>query len=75
MVDCNSFGPRAIERAVEVYGAEAIVFGSDGSEFGVGWSHRAVAEADIGDADKHAILSGNAAALLDRLSAVREAAE
>ncbi len=75
MVDCNSFGPRAIERAVEVYGAEKIVFGSDGSEFGVDWSIRAVEDAEIDDAAKRAILGGNAAALLDRLTAVREAAE
>ncbi len=75
MVDCNSFGPRAIERAVEVYGADRIVFGSDGSEFGVDWSLRAVADAEIDHAAKRAILSGNAAALLGRLTAVREAAE
>ena len=75
MVDCNSFGPRAIERAVEVYGAEKIVFGSDGSEFGVDWSIRAINDAHIDDAAKRAILNGNAAALLDRRTAVREAAE
>ena len=75
MVDCNSFGPRAIERAVDVFGAENIVFGSDGSEFGVDWSLRAVADANIDDAHKHAILCGNAVALLDRLTEVREAAE
>ena len=73
--DCNSFGPRAIERAVAVFGADKIVFGSDGSDFGVDWSIRAVDEAQIDDADKNAILSGNAAALIDRLTSVREAAE
>ena len=31
LVDCNSLGARSIERAVEVYGAEKIVFGSDGT--------------------------------------------
>ena len=75
MVDCNSFGPRAIERAVDVFGADKIVFGSDGSEFGVDWSLDAVAKADIPDTAKQAILAGNASALLDRLTAVREAAE
>ena len=30
-VDCNSFGPRAIEAAVALYGAERIVCGTDGS--------------------------------------------
>jgi predicted TIM-barrel fold metal-dependent hydrolase len=34
-VDCNSFGPRAIEAAVALYGAERIVCGTDGSAFGV----------------------------------------
>ena len=33
-VDCNSFGPRAIEAAVSLYGADRIVCGTDGSEFG-----------------------------------------
>ena len=33
-VDCNSFGPRAIEAAVRLYGAERIVCGTDGTEFG-----------------------------------------
>ena len=33
-VDCNSFGPRAIEAAVSLYGAERIVCGTDGTEFG-----------------------------------------
>ena len=30
-VDCNSFGPRAIEAAVALYGAERIVCGTDGT--------------------------------------------
>ena len=34
-VDCNSFGPRAIEAGVRLYGAERIVCGTDGTEFGV----------------------------------------
>ena len=34
-VDCNSFGPRAIEAAVRLYGAERIVCGTDGTAFGV----------------------------------------
>ena len=75
MVDCNSFGPRAIERAVEVFGAEKIVFGSDGSEFGVDWCIRAVNDSQINENIKQAILRGNAATLLDRLTAVQEAAE
>ena len=33
-VDCNSFGPHAIEAAVRLYGADRIVCGTDGTEFG-----------------------------------------
>ena len=47
-VDCNSFGPRAIEAAVSLYGAERIVCGTDGSEFGV----RLDAEGAGGRADR-----------------------
>jgi len=60
MVDCNSFGARSIERAVEVFGADRIVFGSDGTDFGMKWSRDAIAEARISEADKNAILAGNA---------------
>jgi 2,3-dihydroxybenzoate decarboxylase len=67
LVDCNSFGARSIERAVEVYGADRIVLGSDGTEFGMKWSRDAVAEARISEADKQAILDGNAAAALARV--------
>src|SRR6516225_4575541 len=42
-VDCNSFGPRAIEAAVRLYGAERIVCGTDGSAFGVDWTRKALA--------------------------------
>ncbi len=68
LVDCNSLGARAIERAVEVYGAKRIVYGSDGTDFGMKWSNDAIAAARISDADKHAILAGNAAGALARAS-------
>ena len=48
-VDCNSFGPRAIEAAVALYGAERIVCGTDGSAFGVDWTRKALADAQIGE--------------------------
>lgn len=63
-VDCNSFGPRAIEAAVRLYGAERIVCGTDGTEFGCDWTRKALEEAQIGDEARERILSGNAAALL-----------
>jgi predicted TIM-barrel fold metal-dependent hydrolase len=65
-VDCNSFGARSIEAAVRLYGAERIVCGTDGTEFGCDWTKKALAEADIGEAAREQILHGNAAALLAR---------
>jgi predicted TIM-barrel fold metal-dependent hydrolase len=65
-VDCNSFGPRAIEAAVSLYGAERIVCGTDGTEFGCDWTHKALAEARIGAEEREQILHGNAAAMLAR---------
>jgi predicted TIM-barrel fold metal-dependent hydrolase len=64
LVDCNSFGSRAIEMAVAVYGAEKIVCGTDGTSFGMDWTRRAVGEARISESEKQAILDGNAAAAL-----------
>jgi predicted TIM-barrel fold metal-dependent hydrolase len=66
-VDCNSFGPRAIEAAVSLYGAEHIVCGTDGTAFGVDWTRKALADARIGEAERALILQGNAAAMLARV--------
>jgi predicted TIM-barrel fold metal-dependent hydrolase len=65
-VDCNSFGARGIELAVGLYGADKIVFGTDGTDFGMKWSVDAVADACISDAEKKAILYGNAEKILSR---------
>ena len=70
-VDCNSFGPHAIEAAVRLYGAERIVCGTDGTAFGVDWTRKALEEADIGEAAREQILRRNAAAMLARASTVR----
>jgi predicted TIM-barrel fold metal-dependent hydrolase len=70
-VDCNSFGPHAIEAAVRLYGAERIVCGTDGTAFGVDWTRKALEEADIGDEAREQILHGNAAAMLTRASAAQ----
>jgi predicted TIM-barrel fold metal-dependent hydrolase len=69
-VDCNSFGPRAIEAAVRLYGAERIVCGTDGTEFGCDWTRKALAEAEIGEAAREQILHGNAAAMLARVARI-----
>jgi predicted TIM-barrel fold metal-dependent hydrolase len=68
-VDCNSFGPHAIEAAVRLYGAERIVCGTDGTAFGVDWTRKALDEADIGAEARERILHRNAAALLARAGA------
>ena len=67
-VDCNSFGPHAIEAAVRLYGADRIVCGTDGTEFGVDWTQKALAEAQIGDEAREQILHHNAAAMLARVA-------
>lgn len=69
-VDCNSFGPRAIEAGVRTYGAERIVCGTDGSEFGCTWTSKALAEADISQQEREMILHGNARAMLAQRAAV-----
>lgn len=66
-VDCNSFGARAIEAGYRLYGAERIVFGTDGTEFGCEWSSRAVAEAQIGAEAREQIFHRNAAAMFGHL--------
>jgi predicted TIM-barrel fold metal-dependent hydrolase len=73
-VDCNSFGARAIELAVDLYGADRIVCGTDGSAFGVDWTHKALQEARISADARTAILTSNAAAMLARAVGVMEGA-
>jgi predicted TIM-barrel fold metal-dependent hydrolase len=70
-VDCNSFGPRAIEAGVRLYGAQRVVCGTDGTEFGCDWTRKALDEAHIGEEERHAILEGNAAAMLARRAAMQ----
>jgi predicted TIM-barrel fold metal-dependent hydrolase len=67
-VDCNSFGPLAIEAAVSLYGADRIVCGTDGSAFGVDWTRKALADARIGEEAREQIVHRNAAALLARVT-------
>ena len=71
-VDCNSFGPRAIEAGVRLYGAERIVCGTDGTEFGCEWTSKALAEAQIGEDAREKILHRNASAMLSRVVTVAQ---
>jgi predicted TIM-barrel fold metal-dependent hydrolase len=67
-VDCNSFGPHAIEAGVRLYGAGRIVCGTDGTEFGCDWTKNALKKADIGEAAREQILHGNAAGMIARVA-------
>lgn len=67
-VDCNSFGPRAIEAGVRAYGADRIVYGTDGTVFGGAWTNKALDEAEIGEEARQKIRHGNAARMLSHLA-------
>jgi predicted TIM-barrel fold metal-dependent hydrolase len=69
-VDCNSFGSRAIEAAVRLYGPDRIVCGTDGTEFGCEWTTKAIAEAEIGEDARQQILHRNAATMLSPLATI-----
>lgn len=67
-VDCNSFGPRAIEAGVATFGAEMIVYGTDGTAFGCEWTNNALAEARITPDEREAIRHHSAARMLGHLA-------
>jgi len=69
-VDCNSFGARAIEAGVALYGADRIVCGTDGTEFGCSWTAKAIEDARISAEDKEKILPRNPAAMIARCKSV-----
>ena len=71
-VDCNSFGAGAIEAGVRLYGADRIVCGTDGSEFGCDWTSKAIAQAQISEDAKEKILHRNAAAMLARRASITQ---
>jgi hypothetical protein len=52
---------------VSLYGADRIVCGTDGSAFGVDWTHKALQDAQIGDEAREQILHGNATAMMARV--------
>ena len=77
-VDCNSFGPRAIEMGVAAYGADRILFGTDGTGFGCKWTNDALDQARLSEDERELIRHGNAARLmadLVPLAGHKEAAE
>ena len=52
---------------MDVYGAERIVYGSDGTGFGMDWSNKAIEQARIPQSAKTAILYANGQALLQQI--------
>ena len=62
--DCASLGPRALELAVKVYGAERVMFGTDYPIFATDVSRNALREAGIGEATRAMVASGTARAVL-----------
>jgi predicted TIM-barrel fold metal-dependent hydrolase len=62
--DCSSLGPRALEIAIALYGADRIVFGTDCPIFSTEIAKATVANASISEEDRQAIRSGNAEKLL-----------
>jgi predicted TIM-barrel fold metal-dependent hydrolase len=67
-VDCNSFGAKAIELGVDLYGAEKIMFATDGTDFSTEWSTKALGEARISETARRQILHENAARVLGHLT-------
>lgn len=63
-VDCSSLGAHALEIAVAIFGADRIVMGTDCPIFSTDRTLAAISNARIEDADRQAILQGNAERLL-----------
>lgn len=64
--DCASLGPRALEMAVTVFGADRVMFGTDYPIFTSDVSTRALADARLSDADRAMVASGTATAIFAR---------
>jgi predicted TIM-barrel fold metal-dependent hydrolase len=65
--DCASLGPRALETAVKVIGADRIMLGTDYPIFTPAKVLDTIAQADISPAEREMVRSGTARALLARL--------
>ncbi|CAN1495923.1 COG2159 Predicted metal-dependent hydrolase of the TIM-barrel fold [Rhabdaerophilaceae bacterium] len=65
--DCASLGPRALELAVSVYGADRIMMGTDYPIFAPDQVHDTIESAQISDDSKALVLHGTAQRVLDNL--------
>lgn len=71
--DCASLGPRALEAAVKLLGADRIMLGSDYPIFKDDPYGHAVAPSDLTDAEKEQVAWKTASDLLAHLEALRDA--
>lgn len=62
--DCASLGPRALEMAVKVFGAERVMFGTDYPIFATDVSRHALRDADLGAAEREMVAHGTARATI-----------
>jgi predicted TIM-barrel fold metal-dependent hydrolase len=69
--DCASLGPRALEMAVGVFGADRVMFGTDYPIFASNVSATALATARLTEAERALVASGTATGLLARNAARR----
>ena len=70
--DCASLGPRALEMAVAVFGAERVMFGTDFPIFSSNVSTGALRDARLTAAERAMVASGTACATIARHAALRE---
>jgi predicted TIM-barrel fold metal-dependent hydrolase len=66
--DCNSFGAKSIDMAVDLFGVDRIVYATDGTAFGCDWTNKALAETSLTDDERDMIRSGNARAMMGHLA-------
>jgi predicted TIM-barrel fold metal-dependent hydrolase len=67
-VDCASLGPRALEQATAVLGANRVMLGTDYPIFDASKTLASIQQSHLSAADQALVLHGNAAALLARLA-------
>ena len=66
--DCNSFGAKSIDMAVDLFGVDRIVYATDGTAFGCDWTNKALADTNLTEDERELIRFGNARAMIDHLA-------
>ena len=65
--DCASLGPRALELAVRVFGADRVMLGTDYPIFAPDQVRNTIDAADLSDSARYLVLSGTAGQIFERL--------